>query len=1373
MTIQPRNSPQSFSRPGAVLLVVITMLVLFAVVGLAFVYYANSESNASRNNREAQAAFRADVEPELALAYFLGKLIYGDDNINGVYSAMRGHDLARLVFEGDPTSPITAFNGLGRQHNTGNTYGTLPAGLDDYNMINYTFFQADGFLRDPGRPGSRTKVTDPLVALKGGLNVPYTYADPNNMFLAVVNANGEVLARSFHRDWLFNWPPGATNYFALNDQTNPNWTSPQGKYYILCPRPQENPGFPFPEDGGGHVKNLDGWAFKGVPVLDASGNKVAGQYYNNDSIWMDLGAPVLTAPDGTKYKMLFAPCIIALDGKINLNVHGNLRGAGPPLFHVSNQGWGPWEVNLSRLLTQKPPEWTNIYLGNGTVKGRYAFNQKPEGNGTTTAPTSSEWPPRVFSLVDFDATKGPAYALSDQYQLPGEAAGYKPYVPYANFPAVSYGNNNAYEATDHPLLFNFFNAAGQGNLIFPARNMEALLRYGGTGSPSLNSELFNLLPNELLNSRARLLLTTHSFDYVRPGARAWLPNSTSAPYTLAAGALYPTGTALASTLGTTGEFGLDSRAATAALGRLNLNRPLPDYPQADATGFIDLTVAATLTQFNAAQSARQQMAQDIFNCLRWVVTGDAPGTALPAAGTPAYDALRWLAQLSVNIVDYRDNDDYMTPFNWDTTDPVNGWVFGTEPSRALLNEAYAEIDNLSGDLGTMKATAYNVNFWVELINPLLQDTTAGLPTDLQQNLARLQVVPGGVAANTYAAYQVLLCMDGIGPTMRLAGNYRGDPNFNGATNIKGTANNYTPAAAPAPQPVAGVDTNVVQPANGGYQSLVGGNLAGNQGFYVLGAVDDFPGAPNAGSSNLPTCRVAGMTYQLPVTTATFPTSHAIVLQRLLYPSLPPQTDPTQITTAGYYNPYVTVDYVQGVTTWDGRTFDNLGNVLTPPTPVNLRYSLGKKQPYAADPANFIAQTPNTVAGCTITPYPTQPQQTFFQHNSTAAGTNSEPKAPDATLTLPFNWLVHLDRQTISPMELLHVSGFAPHLLTQQFMLVDVTNPSYPTGYAHRAPWFDQTTRLYRFFEYLENASRASGVGARVPGKIDINNIWDADTFLALCDAQPPNNAKPQTSGFADADVSGIFTSMFARRTPAANGMPGPNDVPFQGMSMGYVATGDTQFPSGSGINNGWLMDNDGSGKATSPRLFQVPGATHPYRQFELMTKIYNNVTTRSNVFAVWVTVGFFKVTNDQVRPVQLGAEIGKAEGRNVRHRMFAIVDRSQLIMPSVATLSAAVDPTLPQPLTIAVSALSGAGTGRNGTYNWTIQPGSTLVVDTGANQEVVFVSAVNTTNTTITAVFNRAHAAGAALAFPGNQGPIQRYDPRADEAVVPYFTVIE
>ncbi len=70
-----------------------------------------------------------------------------------------------------------------------------------------------------------------------------------------------------------------------------------------------------------------------------------------------------------------------------------------------------------------------------------------------------------------------------------------------------------------------------------------------------------------------------------------------------------------------------------------------------------------------------------------------------------------------------------------------------------------------------------------------------------------------------------------------------------------------------------------------------------------------------------------------------------------------------------------------------------------------------------------------------------------------------------------------------------------------------------------------------------------------------------------------------------------------------------------------------------------------------------------YFRYEPMQRFANLVTTRSNVYAVWVTVGFFEVENVLPSPLnpfgyRIGAEIGWDTGDVKRHRAFYVIDRS-------------------------------------------------------------------------------------------------------------------
>jgi hypothetical protein len=276
--------------------------------------------------------------------------------------------------------------------------------------------------------------------------------------------------------------------------------------------------------------------------------------------------------------------------------------------------------------------------------------------------------------------------------------------------------------------------------------------------------------------------------------------------------------------------------------------------------------------------------------------------------------------------------------------------------------------------------------------------------------------------------------------------------------------------------------------------------------------------------------------------------------------------------------------------------------------------------------------------------------------------------------------------------------------------------------------------------------------------------------------------------------------MMTKRTP--KGYPDTGDHPFKSLATGVVPPTDTWLESptatkGQGMRNTFFCDTNSVAAPNNPalpRLFEVPGQTHPYRKYELMTKLYNNLTTRSNTFAVFLTMGFFEVTDESVSPPKLGAEIGKAENRHVRYRAFAIVDRTQLanMGPSITSaaasaqiaLAGAVGPIAspnnftPPPGLVTVpikfttpngtTPMSGkipaftAGTTLNAptnAYTVTLQPGMTIKIDAGAGGGLVGTASGSSPGETvvvtgaaansITAYFTKSHASGAVINLVG------------------------
>ena len=1380
----------SRSRSGAILLVVVAFLALGMSVGIAFVFYASQQAVSMRIYREAaqRNIILADDSPPGASDIAntaLAQLIYDvPDDETGIWSGIRGSSLSRamygLYYDGTPQTPNNAnnnvpYNGIGRYRSDGSYSPPLLSGVSDGDLraVNYTFWSGDGFLRDPERVGFRSdpKAQSWIVGAANStnnyfpLNAPYTYPDEKDLALAAIRASdGRLLASSFYRPSTFGpLAPG-----------NPNWTNAVGKYLLQRPRPSDmGPGFP------AVPANPDGTYTGDVEQLEGKPTR------QNDSLWMDLDLPVRMWR-GRYYKPLVAFLVLDLDGRINVNVAGNRRGIANR--HASNQGWGAWEMDLQRVFQFN--EANKLFLD---PNGRYGSDQipnlpfSPDGSAIGTNAVAVGVPGPFYSRVDFDAsilTNGGPQVRMKLAQAPSTRTS-------PNYPP-RYAGSSLAERTDHPLLFNPYLlssmasfSSGPRDRTFGPGEMQWLNTKLNNGDLNYGqSELGRLLPLNLGRSctpgrngwpasavNPRFLMTTISNDLDRPGLSPWLFNAPSnytmaqppavsgvfppAPPPSSAGVAFPglnQRTAAISPSTNVNDFDPTTwKAVQAVLGSIDLARPVADY-RVDATQPYEKPGNVTAASACRALADRQRFAKDIFNRLCYATGAQTQGAV---TDSPAFNALRYLAQLAVNVVDFLDSDDYITPFVWNPispNDPQNianftaanlpsRVVFGTELPRLVINEACIRVENgspLPGlpdtDPGLVislsnlipQATFYNVKVWAELHNPLTPGTASTVA------LAYRGGTPLTFGGNQ--VYRMLL----TAPNARLrhVANVKGDPDGT----IRQTVN--LPAGVY-------LGDGIIPPSNGAYIQPCGPTSS----LYVVGS-EAMPG-----DFVMPSALTDSMKFRIPPTN--FNGGDAarttLLLQRLACPHLPPSAS----------NPYITTDVMEFSKNMlaDARLFDNNGQIMPPPLKIARQCSWGRMQPYSGNPSQVVAQQ--------IIPAPASGlSHTFFRHN----GQGNLLSNAGVTLTQPFDWLVHLDRSPISPVELLDICAYKPHELTQQF----VTGPSSSEKkFQHLADWSSNGSRLHRALALLETRSLTVGMGTggRIPGRVNVNTIWDEAVFQSVCDADGSNS-------FTTNDVTAIWNKLLNNRTPSGSPSTAANqDRPFWSVATPIDPGASIQFPAGIGINQTLLRSDPAKAGA---RLLDVPNQTHPYLRHELLNKIHGNLTTRSNSFAVWMTIGYFEVTDRQTRPVKLGRELGSNDGTSIRNRFFSIVDRTNLsIDPANPRLqgprpvffsyepvlaSSAGDLATPGTVTAMIPAQSFDGTVLRGTYDdavWELRSNDPLLIDVGVHQESVTVQIVNFVpgvGATIRLTCGRPHSRGCPLMIGntqmGNPGPQPGFNAR-------------
>jgi hypothetical protein len=126
----------------------------------------------------------------------------------------------------------------------------------------------------------------------------------------------------------------------------------------------------------------------------------------------------------------------------------------------------------------------------------------------------------------------------------------------------------------------------------------------------------------------------------------------------------------------------------------------------------------------------------------------------------------------------------------------------------------------------------------------------------------------------------------------------------------------------------------------------------------------------------------------------------------------------------------------------------------------------------------------------------------------------------------------------------------------------------------------------------------------------------------------------------------INTGLLRGELNATTGLPGVRPL-FQFDSGGTYATTFSGLPS---------VTIDKPNHPLNPER-------NPCFRYELIEKLSNTTTTRSNVYAVWITVGYFEarpgpVTQFHPDGYYLGQELGTDTGDIHRHRAFYIFDRS-------------------------------------------------------------------------------------------------------------------
>lgn len=576
-----------------------------------------------------------------------------------------------------------------------------------------------------------------------GADEGWDAADFQNPWLAFTPADSSttnVLLPSWHR-------PDLVNYWAQAAGGSFSAIPPEIRRMIMFrPTTEDHPNF----TGGNPYFNPT--SLSGPYDVDNDGDG------KPDSVWVDPRLPVLTAPDGRRYKRLVAVMIKDLDGRVQLNAHGSVRlqrtyddttlaetafsaGAAGAFAGIPNGtatlklprglGFGPAEV-LFRHMLASDSDYQNL------LYGRYGADQRPG------SPNDFFWVLKHYGIPQ-NQNQVAANRPSTMSQTMGNNC-MSPIDPWgrgligldANGQPMQFGAGRDDEVTsgsnwDMPYMTSAGASPQKDETPYSALDMEALLRYYDADARRMSTRIMTAAQSSFDDTassaavarRRREMVTTMAAHIAAP--RVNVPNELRGQGPFNGPTSAETAPTVADLFRARMGAGYSQQALNVMLAwelrqgkRFNLNRYLGNGLDDDNDGTTDETdeianeyawnegryptsfyqktpyivndvdvnapsSGSGIHDPTTASGSRNQQADRLLAkhlycrhlyCLMWAVFngGFTPTHPAETLSQQQQSELfsRRIAQWVVNVVDFRDPDSIMTPFEYDMN-PGNGW----------------------------------------------------------------------------------------------------------------------------------------------------------------------------------------------------------------------------------------------------------------------------------------------------------------------------------------------------------------------------------------------------------------------------------------------------------------------------------------------------------------------------------------------------------------------------------------------------------------------------------------------------------------------------------------------------------------------------